>query len=166
MTQTSNRIRLPLLASGQAQKEITHNEALVLADIAMQAVVESGPLATPPTSPIAGKCWIVAPGATGSWAGRDGCIAGWTEGGWRFLEPFEGLSAWCVADNQIIRYGTSDWISGEILGSCLKVAGVQVVASQQDAISAPSGGATIDAQARVAVNAILTVLTAHGLIAT
>lgn len=45
-----------------------------------------------------------------------------------------------------------------------KVDGVQVVTSQQPPISPPTGGATIDSQARTAINSIITTLTTHGLI--
>ena len=46
-----------------------------------------------------------------------------------------------------------------------KVNGTQVVGARQAAIAAPSGGTTIDSQARTAINSILTALRAHGLIA-
>lgn len=47
-----------------------------------------------------------------------------------------------------------------------KVDGVQVVKEQQAAITNPTGGATIDSQARTAITSILTALRAHGLIQT
>ena len=37
--ETTARLTLPFLQSGQAQKELTHNEALTLLDIAVQPVV-------------------------------------------------------------------------------------------------------------------------------
>lgn len=46
-----------------------------------------------------------------------------------------------------------------------KVDGVQVVKEQQPTIANPAGGATIDAQARTAINSILTTMKTHGLIA-
>ena len=51
------------------------------------------------------------------------------------------------------------------LGGVLKVSDVQVVGSQQATIANPTGGVTIDAEARTAVISILTALKAHGLIA-
>ncbi len=50
-------------------------------------------------------------------------------------------------------------------GGVYKVAGTQVVGPQGAAVSGPTGGATIDTQARTAINLILTRLQAHGLIA-
>lgn len=51
-------------------------------------------------------------------------------------------------------------------GRVFKVNGTQVVGARQAAIGAPTGGTTIDAEARTAIGSILTVLRTHGLIAT
>ena len=47
----------------------------------------------------------------------------------------------------------------------IKINGTQVLAQQQATVTAPSGGATIDSQARTAINAIIARLQSHGLIA-
>lgn len=47
-----------------------------------------------------------------------------------------------------------------------KVDGTQVVKEQQPSISNPTGGTTVDAEARTAIGSILTTLRNHGLIAT
>ena len=43
--------------------------------------------------------------------------------------------------------------------------GKQLLAEQQAAVTPPSGGTTVDAEARTAINTIITRLQAHGLIA-
>src|SRR3546814_11391087 len=85
------RFALPLLAVAQAQKEVTHNEALTLLDALVHAAIEAGPLATPPASPAVGQCWIVDAAATGAWTGEGSAIAIWTAGGWRFAAPRAGV---------------------------------------------------------------------------
>lgn len=45
-----------------------------------------------------------------------------------------------------------------------KVDGTQVVKEQQPTITNPTGGATIDSQARTAINSIITTMKTHGLI--
>lgn len=146
---TTDRLALPTLAAAQAQKEMTHNEALLRLDVAVQPVVVAVAPAAVPASPLPGQCWIVGTGATGAWAGHDGALAAWTGGGWRFVEAFEGLSAWSVADGGIARYLVSGW----------------QVAGRQPAVAEPSGGATVDAQARAVLVALLDVIRRHGLMA-
>lgn len=48
-------------------------------------------------------------------------------------------------------------------GAVYKVAGNQVVGARQAAITPPTGGGTIDAQARTAISSIITTLQTHGL---
>ena len=93
----TDRFGLPLLAAGQAQKEMTHNEALTMLDLAIALTVERDDLSAPPSSPGAGLCWIIADGASGEWSGREGQIAGWTDAGWRFLLPRAGMRALAYA---------------------------------------------------------------------
>jgi hypothetical protein len=50
-------------------------------------------------------------------------------------------------------------------GKGLHINGHQVVGPRQAAIARPNGGATVDAEARGAIDAIRAVLTAHGLTA-
>jgi hypothetical protein len=164
MAQT-DRFRLPLLAAGQAQKEITHNEALALVDLNIQPVVESADIATPPTSPSLGQCWIVAGGASGAWLDREGSIAGWTAGGWLFAAPQDGWRA-CVLDRgNGVRFEGADWINEEAREDGFYVSDERVIGARQAAISTPTGGGTQDLQARTAIDAILAALRTHGLIA-
>jgi hypothetical protein len=161
----SARLALPLLAAGQAQKEMTVNEALARLDIAVQTSVVAGGVDQPPTSPIPGQGWIIGANPTGDWSGRAGAVAGWTDDGWRFVAPMEGMTAWVGADGVAWRYTNGGWAAGDLTGDRVVVAGVQVVGAQAGAIAPPDGGAVIDAEARGAVSAILAALRAHGLIA-
>jgi hypothetical protein len=163
MAQT-DRLDLPLIAAGQAQKEITHNEALGLIDIMVQLVVESAGLAMPPASPSYGQCWIVGTGGTGAWSGKDGVVAGWTANGWLFAVPRVGWRAWAIDRGNVIRFDGTSWGDDPVRNDGFYVAGVRVLAGRQAAIVDPSGGATQDGEARVAISAILNVLRAHGLI--
>lgn len=160
------RWALPLLFAGQPQKEITHNEALVLIDALLHGQVESADLSSPPTGAAVGQCWIVADGATGEWAGTSGAIALWTQGGWRFVPPRAGL---CVAvadrDHRLCHDGT-EWRAGAIRQDGVYLNEDKVVGVQMAAIAGPTGGGVIDAEARSTVADILAALRGHGLIAT
>jgi hypothetical protein len=68
------RLGLPYIAQGQAQKEVTHNEALILLDIVSGGGVLDRDLNVPPISPASGDAYIVGPSPSGVWAGRAGSI--------------------------------------------------------------------------------------------
>ena len=138
------RFALPLLAVSQAQKEVTHNEALTLLDALIHATVEAGPLAEPPIDPAEGQCWIVGAAATGAWAERAPSIALWTAGGWRFALPRKGVQVTRLDDGARLRFDGGAWLEPATIGP-------------------PSGGATIDSEARAAIAALILYLEAQGL---
>ena len=165
MTATA-RLALPFISPGQAQKEIFHNEALQILDILVGGAVEEGPLVSPPASPAAGACYIVGDSATGDWQGRDGQIAAYTIGGWKYVVPVDGVSLYVRTTKTTAAYRNGGWEYGVIRGAAIVIDGQQVIGSQANAIADPAGGSTVDAEARSAVGAILLALRQHGLIAT
>lgn len=160
----TDRLHLPLLATAQAQKEMTHNEALTLLDGAVQPVVLSIAPATVPVSPVAGQSWIVGASAPGDWTGHDGALATWTAGGWRFVAPFDGMAVWSLADAMSARHNAGVWEIGKVAASAVFVNGDHVVGAREPAIADPAGGTTVDGEARGAITGILDVLRTHGLI--
>ncbi len=100
MSETSTLLSLPYIQPAQAQKHVTHNEALRMLDALVQLSVESRGLTEPPASPADGARYIVASGATGAWAGQEDAIALNASGGWLFLPPNVGWQAW-VADEAV-----------------------------------------------------------------
>lgn len=140
---SSPRFALPLLFAGQAQKEGHVNEALARIDALLHPVIE-GQLAAPPVSPVEGQCWLIAPAATGEWSGKSGQIACLSAGSWLFAAPRDGMF---ILDRQVgqqIRY----------------VGGWQQAARP----AAPTGGTTVDSQARTAISQVLAALTAAGIL--
>jgi hypothetical protein len=164
MADTTARFELPFILPGQAQKELFHNEALARIDLALHPAVEGPPAAEPPTAPAEGECWIVAPAAGGDWNGRDNLLAMWTEGGWRFLAPPPGTSAWNKAAAVPLLWDGYQWHEGDLASAGLLVNGVRVVGPRQPGVASPSGGTIIDAEARAAINALTAALMSHGLI--
>ncbi len=142
---TSARLSLPQLAAGQAQKEVTHNEALALIDAAIAPSVVAVAATVPPADPQRGQCWIVGSGAGGAWTGQVGSLAVWTEGGWRFVMLPTGATLFETGTGLRWVRGTSAW---------------QAPAS----IANPVGGAVIDSEVRAALSALLSALTARGII--
>ena len=163
--ETTARLGLPLLASGQAAKELTHNESLVALDLLVGGAVEEPPRNAPPASPAVGQCWIVGTSPSGAWDGEAGAVAGYTAGGWRFVTATDGLSLLVRSTGAFAVRRSGAWDIGEVRAATVKVGGTQVVGAQASPIAAPAGGATVDAEVRAAVAAILAALRGHGLIA-
>jgi hypothetical protein len=159
------RLALPFISVGQAQKEFTHNESLQALDILVAGAVEEPPLATPPTSPSVGACYIVAADSTDAWAGQSKCLAAWTSGGWRFVAPVEGMAVFERTSGSWAVFRDGAWEIGMVRGSALLVDGEQVVGPRGVAIAPPTGGAIIDSEGRAAIDAILDAMRTHGLIA-
>ncbi len=101
MSELSPRFGLPLLQAGQAQKEIYHNEAVTAIEALVQPVAESLGDTTPPSSPTAGQSWIVGASPSGAWSGRADAVASWTEGGWRFTAPGDGMTFWIASEGVV-----------------------------------------------------------------
>ena len=163
MTEATTRFALPFILPGQAQKELFHNEALLLVDGLLHPAAESGPLAAPPAEPEPGQCWIVAPAPSAAWSGHANELAVWTDGGWRFAPPVPGMSVWIKPSEHWLHWNGVAWI-GSLPATGLVVAGQQVVGSRQPAIASPSGGTIIDEEARAAIDTVIVALKSHGLI--
>ncbi|MBS0481886.1 MAG: DUF2793 domain-containing protein [Proteobacteria bacterium] len=137
------RLDLPLLFAGQAQKEIHVNEALARID-AMLCLAVEGEAARPPASPSDGQAWLIASSPSAEWAGRPGQIAARQSGNWLFFRPQTGMQLLNRANGQMQRFDGAWRIPARP--------------------ALPSGGATIDVEARNAIVAILQVMTTAGII--
>ena len=110
MTDTPN-LALPYILAAQAQKHVTHNEAIRALDCLVQLSATSRSLTAPPATPDEGSRYIVASGATGDWAGQELKIAAFQDGAWAFYTPKDGWLAWVISENAIVVYEGSDWVT-------------------------------------------------------
>lgn len=110
MEETAN-LKLPYIMPAQAQKHVTHNEALRILDALVQLSVLDIGRTAPPATPAEGDRHIVGAAATGTWAGREGQIAAWQDGAWAFFPPSEGWRAWNVADEELVAFHDGEWRS-------------------------------------------------------
>ncbi|MBB4305046.1 hypothetical protein GGD81_004114 [Rhodobium orientis] len=106
-------LKLPLIEASQAQKHVTHNEALMRLDAVCQLAVKDRTRTAPPGGPHEGDRHIVAVGATGAWAGRDNRIAHRLDGIWTFLEPEPGWFCWDADPGSFVAWTGSDWVAIE-----------------------------------------------------
>ena len=109
MSDTTPNLALPLIAAAQAQKHVTHNEALALIDALVQMAVESMALAAPPAMPAEGARYVVAAGATGAWAGKSGQLAIVSGGGFTFQTPRPGFLVYNRATSKLMLFDGTVW---------------------------------------------------------
>ncbi len=106
---TTARLQLPYIAPQQAQKQVTYNTAMAALDLLVQPSVKSRTTTAPPGAPTEGDSYIVAPSATGAWAGKDGKFASWLSGTWEFRTPANGWLSYVEDSAQIAVCQAGAW---------------------------------------------------------
>lgn len=134
-------LSLPYIAQGQAQKEVTHNDALNLLDAVVQLAVLDRDLATPPGSPAQGARYLVAASPTGAWAGHANHIAEWLDGAWRFFAPGIGWLAWVIDEGAILAWNGTAWVNAPAVISALQMLGILTAADSTNRLAVKANGA-------------------------
>lgn len=142
---SSPRFGLPLLYSGQTQKEVWVNEAHARTDALLHCAVE-GEASAPPADPADGESWIVSPDATGVWTGKEGCIACHQGGNWLFVIPRDGMHILDRSTGQELRF-LGEW----------KFPAVPLE---------PTGGSVVDVEARAALGDLIAAMRVSGVFPT
>ena len=143
-TSASPRFALPFLFAGQAQKEFFVNEAHARADMLLHAAV-AGETNDPPLDPAEGECWLVGDTPSGEWTGHAGALASRQAGAWLFAAPLAGMRIFDIATGQHLLFAES-W-------------------RRAPAPPAPTGGATVDAEARDTLATLVEALKTAGIFA-
>ncbi len=107
----TDHLRLPYLIAAQAQKHVTHNEALRGLDAVVHLAVEDRNLSAPPANPADGARYLVATTATGDWTGHDAEIAAFQDGAWMFYQPKEGWIAWVSDEDIALAFDGTSWVA-------------------------------------------------------
>ncbi|MDX2158994.1 MAG: DUF2793 domain-containing protein [Hyphomicrobiaceae bacterium] len=113
MSQTPN-LKLPYLLAAQAQKHVTHNEALRMLDAIVQISVADRDLTAPPGSPGDGDRYVVAAAPSGAWAGHAGEIAAYQDGAWAFFPPGEGWLVWVADEDILVTWSGTAWSTASV----------------------------------------------------
>ncbi|WP_187970281.1 DUF2793 domain-containing protein [Aquibium microcysteis] len=100
-TESTSLLHLPYIMPSQAQKHVTHNEALRRLDALVQIGVESRAQAAPPAPAAEGARYIVPAEPGGAWGGPAGAIAARQDGAWAFYPAAEGWLAY-VRDEALL----------------------------------------------------------------
>ncbi|GHC48070.1 DUF2793 domain-containing protein [Neogemmobacter tilapiae] len=139
-------LSLPLIMPSQAQKHVTHNEALRLLDVAVQLAVTNRTRTFPPANPTVGERYIISDGAEGAWAGKSAQVAVFTADGWDYVAPKPGWQAYITAEDGVAVFNGAAW----------SIAGMSSVVSQLGI------NATADATNRLTISAPATLLNHDG----
>jgi Protein of unknown function (DUF2793) len=141
----SARHQFPYLAVAQAQKEITHNEALLMVDALLHPVVEAE-LNTTPTITVGtqkGLCWLIGTAPNGVWINKAAHIAYWTGEGWRYFAPVEGMHIRNKSLDADQIWSSGSWITPGVIAN-------------------PVGGTVIDIECRAILTDLLSLLRSTG----
>jgi hypothetical protein len=128
MSEKSPRLALPFIQPSQAQKHVTHNEALALLDLVVQLAVEETGAEIPPEAPQEGEIWALGAVPTGAWDGQGGMLAGLVNDVWRFLAPQEGWTALEKSTGRVLQQAGGQWV-GTTLPELIGLDGLGVNAS-------------------------------------
>ncbi|NJR13382.1 MAG: DUF2793 domain-containing protein [Phyllobacteriaceae bacterium] len=148
MTFTPN-LSLPYIQPSQAQKHVTHNEALRRLDAVVQISILSRDLAVPPATPSEGDRYIVAAAPSGVWAGQAGAIAAFQDGAWQFITPAQGWLAWLANEQSLAAFDGAAWVDAGGVNTLNPVDMIGI-------------NTTADANNRLAVSAPAVLLTHEG----
>ena len=102
-------LNLPYILASQAQKHVSHNEAIRALDALVQLGVSDRDLNAPPLTPAEGERFIVGPAASGAWSGQEGRIAAWQDGAWAFLSPRDGWLVWVTDEALLLAFDGGQW---------------------------------------------------------
>jgi len=140
MSDLSPRLGLPYLQASQAQKHVTHNDALQRLDQLVQLRLTTVAATTPAEDPAPGECHALAAGPGGLWSGQGGQLACWDGVAWQFLPPAEGWLAWDLEAGllRVWQDGTLSWDVVE--PEQVQMLGVAIAADETNrlAVAAPA----------------------------
>lgn len=141
MDDDTPNLTLPYIAAAQAQKHVTHNEAIRALDVLVHLTVLDRDLAAAPASPVDGDRYLVAASAAGAWVGQSGRIAAFQDGGWQFYEPRTGWRLFVVDEGVLLVRKATGWeaVSGAA-PSQLPLLGINATADTTNrlAVAAPA----------------------------
>ncbi|MEO0462313.1 MAG: DUF2793 domain-containing protein [Pseudomonadota bacterium] len=124
---TTAHFALPLLFAGQAQKEMTLNQAIAMVDALLRGST-AGSSNSPPADPAEGAIYRITPTASDAWLGKEDHLAIFIADTWQFVAPLAGMRLYDIADGKLMLFDT-EWKSA-------------------DDLAVPQGGSVIDIEAR------------------
>jgi hypothetical protein len=112
MDRTYN-LQLPLLAPAQAQKHVTHNEALLALDVLCQTSVLDRDCGSPPMNPQDGNRYLIpaspSQDANNQWKEKENALAIWRDGAWYYYTPNVGWIVFIQDEEEFVFWNGQAW---------------------------------------------------------
>ena len=140
---TTTQFGLPLLFSGQSQKEFYVNQSFVTIDALLSQSVTASQDA-PPANPEEGESYRITSPASGVWIGHEDQLAIFVSGTWQYIEPANGLVLYDRSIGQRL-YFNGSWTSAASTPS-------------------PTGGSVIEVEARATIDGLISSLIQTGIL--
>ena len=148
--QQTPRLAIPLIAAGQSQKDVTHNDAVLALDRLVTLAVVSDAADEPPESPADGTVWIVPAAGAAGWGQMAGTLMYRQNEAWIAQQPQAGQIAYVTITGAVLIY-TGSW----------------QVMRRMDApavVALPSGGSAPDPEARLTLATLVSIMEQHGFV--
>ena len=116
MADQTPTLNMPYIMPSQAQKHVTHNQALEILDAVVQLSALSRTVPAPPGSPAEGDRYIVGAAPSGAWSGHAGKVAVSRPGGWALIPPLAGWIAWIADEETLAVFDGSGWVDAIAAG--------------------------------------------------
>lgn len=107
--ETTPNLKMPYILPSQAQKHVTHNEALRYLDALLHLSVLSRQYSSAPVTAQEGDRYLIPAGAADLWSGQDGNLAAFMDGEWFFFTPLRGWIMHIADENALFIFNGSQW---------------------------------------------------------
>lgn len=143
MEQT-NHLKLPYILPSQAQKHVTHNEALRMLDAIVQLAVIARDYTHPDPEAQEGDRYIVPDNAGGDWIEHTHKLAAFTDGSWSYFTPLAGWLCYVKNENKLLIFNGADWqeTGGSADLSSIEMLGIHASADETNRLTV-SAAATL-----------------------
>jgi len=109
MSENTHYLNVPFIMPSQAQKHVTHNEALRMLDAIIHLSVISSEVNTVPSTPGEGDRYVIGGSPTDEWENLAGQIAAFIDGAWLHIKPGKGWLVWDQSASRLIVYTGTGW---------------------------------------------------------
>lgn len=145
MEQT-NHLKLPYILPSQAQKHVTHNEALRMLDAVVQLAVIARDYTHPDPTAQEGDRYIVPTDAGGDWALHTQKLAAFNDGSWYYFTPQAGWLCYVKNESKLLIFNGNEWqdLVGNSDISATEMLGINASADETNRLAVSSAATLLN----------------------